>query len=316
VLTSQLLAFSRRQVLQPRVLNLNSVINDSLRILRRLIGEDIEIITCLNDNPGRVKADPGQIEQVIMNLAVNARDAMPQGGKLTIETDSAFFDEDYTRRHLSARLGRYVILRVSDTGCGMDEQTRSRIFEPFFTTKDRSKGTGLGLSTVYGIVKQSGGNITVDSKPGLGTCFKVFLPMSEEEPDEVYAPAQAWDACRGSETLLVVEDEEAVRKLTRIILSVGGYTVIEASNGFEAIEVCRQRRIDLMITDVVMPQMSGRELVEKVSVICPDMKVLYMSGYTDDAIVRHGVLDASVPLLQKPFTPDALSQKVREVLDS
>ncbi len=314
MLTSQLLAFSRRQVLQPRVLNLNEVITDSIKLLRRMIGEDIELVTRLDDDLGRVKADPGQIEQVIMNLAINARDAMPQGGSLTIETANTLIDADYARKHVSARLGRYVRLKVRDTGCGMDEETRSRIFEPFFTTKERGKGTGLGLSTVYGIVKQSGGHIIVDTQPASGTTFRILLPMAEERETETAAPLQAHHL-KGSETILVVEDEEAVRKLTRIILSVAGYTVLEASNGFEALEMCGQRAIDLLLTDVVMPQMSGRELVEKVSVMCPQMKVLYMSGYTDDAIVRHGVLDAGVPLLQKPFTPDALSQKVREVLD-
>ena len=315
MLTSQLLAFSRRQVLQTRVLNLNEVITDSINMLRRLIGEDIDLVTRLDDDLEWVKADPGQIEQVIMNLAVNARDAMPRGGALTIETANTLIDENYARKHVSARLGRYVRLKVRDTGCGMDEETRLRIFEPFFTTKERGKGTGLGLSTVYGIVKQSGGHITVESQPDSGTTFRILLPMAEEKVAEADAPAQAHSP-KGSETILVVEDEEAVRKLTRIILSVGGYTVLEAANGFEALELCGQRSIDLLLTDVVMPQMSGRELVEKVSLIRPRMKVLYMSGYTDDAIVRHGVLDAGVPLLQKPFTPDTLSRKVREILDN
>jgi PAS domain S-box-containing protein len=317
ILTSQLLAFSRRQVLQTRVLNLNSVINDSIKMLRRMIGEDIELVTRLDDELGLVKADPGQIEQVIMNLAVNARDAMPQGGALTIETANTLIDEGYARRHVSARLGRYVRLKVSDTGCGMDEETCLRIFEPFFTTKEKGKGTGLGLSTVYGIIKQSGGHITVESQPNLGTTFKVLLPVVEEKADQSESTVQQrTHSPKGSETILVVEDEEAVRKLTRIILSVGGYTVLEAANGREAIEMCSQQSIDLLLTDVVMPQMSGRELVEKVSAMRPQMKVLYMSGYTDDAIIRHGVLDAGVPLLQKPFTPEALSQKVREVLDN
>ncbi|MEW6208065.1 MAG: PAS domain S-box protein [Acidobacteriota bacterium] len=316
-LTGQLLAFSRRQMLQTRVLNLNSVINDSIKMLRRMIGEDVELITRLDDDLALVRADPGQIEQVIMNLAVNARDAMPQGGTLTIETANTLIDESYTRKHVSTRLGRYVRLKVNDTGCGMDEEICLRIFEPFFTTKERGKGTGLGLSTVYGIVKQSGGHITVNSQPNKGTTFRILLPMVEEKTDEAGAPAaHRAHPPKGSETILVVEDEEAVRKLTRIILSVGGYTVLEAANGREAIEMCSQRSVDLLLTDVVMPQMSGRELVEKVSIICPQMKVLYMSGYTDDAMIRHGVLDAGVPLLQKPFTPEALSQKVREVLDN
>ena len=317
-LTRQLLAFSRRQVLQPTVLNLNGVVADSEKILRRVIGEDIDLLTELDPALGRVKADAGQIEQVIMNLAVNSRDAMPEGGKLTIETTNVDLDEDYCRRHVAIEPAPYVMLSVSYDGCGMDEETRSRVFEPFFTTKERDKGTGLGLATVYGIVKQSGGFIWVYSEPGQGATFKVYLPRVEESAERVEPPRAPREAFVGSETILLVEDEEAVRTLTRRVLQKCGYTVLAARNGGEALLLCEQheRPIHLMLTDVVMPQMSGRELAERLAPLRPEMKVLYMSGYTDNSIVHHGVLDAGASFLQKPFARDGLARKVREVLDA
>jgi PAS domain S-box-containing protein len=314
-LTNQLLAFSRRQIIQPRVLNINSVINDSLKMLRRLIGEDIELLTSLSPEAKRIKADPGQIEQVIMNLAINARDAMPQGGRLTIETRNVYLDEGFARKHSGARLGRYVMLAISDTGCGMNQETRLRVFEPFFTTKDVGKGTGLGLSTVYGIVKQSGGHIQVESQVGAGAVFRIYLPMVDQEAEEQSSKPAASSNLTGSETILIVEDEESVRKLARIILTVQGYTVIEAASGPEALEMVRKSPVDLLITDVVMPQMSGRELAERFSREHPTMKVLYISGYLDEVMGHHGVIDTGLPLLTKPFSPEALTEKVRVVLD-
>jgi two-component system, cell cycle sensor histidine kinase and response regulator CckA len=315
-LTRQLLAFSRKQVLQPLVLDLNAVVADMDKLLRRLIGEDIDLVTSLEPKLGRVKADPGQIEQVVMNLAVNARDAMPRGGHLTIETRNVYLDKTYAHSHVSVHPGRYVMLAVSDTGIGIDAKIREHIFEPFFTTKEAGKGTGLGLSMVYGIVKQSGGNIWVYSEPGHGTAFKIYLPQIEEEAS-TESSVIASEVVRGTETILLVEDEERLRELIREILEMEGYTVLAASNGHEALSICEQHEgtIDLLITDVVMPEMSGRELAESLEHNCSDVKVLFMSGYTDDAIVRHGVLEASAFFLQKPFTPDALSRKVREVLN-
>jgi two-component system cell cycle sensor histidine kinase/response regulator CckA len=315
-LTRQLLAFSRKQVLQPRVLDLPETVVGMDKMLRRLIGEDVELVTLLESGLEKVKADPGQIEQVIMNLAINARDAMPQGGKLTIETKNVFLDDAYARRHATVTPGHYVMLAVSDTGTGMDEETQAHIFEPFFTTKEQGKGTGLGLSTVYGIVKQSGGNIWVYSEPEHGTTFKIYLPVAGET-DESRREEVAAERPQGTETILLVEDEEAVRLLLLDILDAEGYAVLPASNGRDALRVCEQHSgpIHLLITDVVMPGMSGRELAARLAEECGDAKVLYMSGYTDDAIIHHGVLDAGTNFLQKPFTPDAVARKVREVLD-
>jgi two-component system cell cycle sensor histidine kinase/response regulator CckA len=320
-LTRQLLAFSRKQVLQPKVLDLNQVVLETNRLLQRLIGEDIELLTKAKADLGKVKADPGQIEQVLMNLAVNARDAMPNGGALVIETANVYLDENYASRHPSVEPGWYVMLAVSDTGCGMDAETRERIFEPFFTTKEVGKGTGLGLSTVYGIVKQSGGNIWVYSEVGLGTAFKIYLPRADK-PEENEASDEMTSSdteiLKGTETVLLVEDEEMVRVMTREILLESGYHILEARNGNEALSVSEryQGPIHLLLTDVVMPQMGGRELAERLSKCRPEMRVLYMSGYTDDAIVRHGVLEEAMAFIQKPFAPDALGRKVREMLEA
>jgi len=316
-LTRQLLAFSRRQVLEPRVLNLNSVLADVAKMLRRLIGEDVELVSTLKPDLGRVKVDPGQIEQVIMNLAVNARDAMPQGGKLFIETSNVEIDANYARRHSPMMPGKYVMVAVSDTGCGMDLETQAHAFEPFFTTKEKGHGTGLGLATVYGIVKQSGGFIWVYSAPGHGSTFKIYLPFIEEalptaEPAE--APAEL---AKGSETVLVVEDERGVRSLVCEALASHGYKVLEAAGAASALEISEKytEPIHLLLTDVVMPQTGGKELAKGFSTLHPETKVLYMSGYTDDAIVRHGIMEGSMPFLQKPFGPNALLVKVREVLE-
>ncbi len=316
-LTKQLLAFSRKQLLQPKVMDLNALVMDIEIMLRRLIGEDIEMVTHLDARLGYVKADPGQIEQIIMNLVVNARDAMPEGGRLTIETANVELDEDYAGHHLETKPGSYVMLAVSDTGTGMDKETASRIFEPFFTTKTAGKGTGLGLSTVYGIVRQSGGSIYVYSEQGLGTTFKIYLPRIEGTSQSVVTRVPVAQAVQGSETILLVEDEEAVRRLSRVILQMNGYTVLEAANANEAISICDQHggRIHLIITDVIMPLMSGRQLTEHLADSWPEMKVLYISGYTDNAIVHHGVLGSGMAFLQKPFAPDVLLRKVREVLD-
>jgi PAS domain S-box-containing protein len=316
-LTRQLLAFSRRQMLQPKVLDLNAVVTNLEPMLQRLIGENIELVIELKPGLEQVKADPGQIEQVIMNLAINARDAMPQGGKLLLETDNVELDEAYARRHIPTQPGSYVRLAVSDTGCGMDAATQSRIFEPFFTTKEQGKGTGLGLSTVYGIVKQSGGYIWVYSERGQGTTFKIYLPRVLAPADSV-PPVMHWSSLpQGKETVLVVEDEPEVRWLVRDMLQHLGYNVLEARHGIEAqvLSIQHPGPIHLLITDVVMPQMSGREIAEQLTSEHPETKVLYMSGYTDDAVVRHGVLAAHMAFLQKPFTPEALARKVREVLD-
>jgi len=315
-LIRQLLAFSRKQVLQPEVLDLNAVVKNLEKMLRRLIGEDIELTARLAENLGAVEADPGQIEQVIMNLAVNARDAMPEGGKLSIETGEVRLDEDYARNHKGVRPGEYVMLAVTDTGQGMDKMTQAKIFEPFFTTKEQGKGTGLGLATVYGIVKQSGGNIWCYSEPGRGTTFKVYLPRVRAEP-EGRAEVQAGEAApSGLEHILVVEDESTVRLLLDRVLGSLKYRVTVAADGPQALELVEGRglRPDLVITDVVMPGMSGRELVERLRKDRPDLKVLYMSGYTDNAIVHHGVLDPGTPFLQKPFTRHSLAAKIREVL--
>lgn len=317
-LTRQLLAFSRKQVLQPRVLDLNALVSDLQRMLERMIGEDIELRTTLKQDLLNVKADVGQLEQVIMNLVVNARDALPEGGKITIETANVALDESYARKHISVAPGRYVMLAVSDNGIGMDEETQANMFEPFFTTKEAGKGTGLGLSMVYGIVKQSGGNIWVYSEPQHGTTIKIYLPIADEQMEAVNEVVVETNGNHGSETVLLVEDEEAVRALLLEVLQGEGYSVLQAANGHEAIELCKTTagKIHLLMTDVVMPGMSGRELVDRLVDNCRNVKVLYMSGYTDDAIVHHGVLNPGVAFLQKPFTPEGVMRKVREVLDS
>lgn len=314
-LTRQLLAFSRKQILQPKILDLNTVVSDLDKMLRRLISEDIDLLTVTDPNLAKVKADPGQIEQVILNLVVNAKDAMPKGGKLTIETSNAVLSKDYARLH-GIPSGAYVMLAVNDTGCGMDAATRKRIFEPFYTTKTAGKGTGLGLATLYGIVKQSGGNVWVYSELGNGTTFKIYLPRAEDLSDSGELNGTK-PTPEGTETVLLVEDEEQVRAILRQILENQGYHVLSASHGEEALAISRgPGDIQLMITDVVMPQMSGRELAEKVVAARPSLRVLFMSGYTDDAIVRHGLLADRLSFIQKPFDPATVARKVREVLDS
>jgi CheY-like chemotaxis protein len=315
-LTRQLLAFSRRQLLAPQVLNLNLVVADMEKMLRRLIGEDIELVTVPRDNLGSVKADRGQIEQVIVNLAVNARDAMPQGGKLTVETANVTLDESFAKTHTGATVGPHVMLAVSDTGVGMDAETLAHMFEPFFTTKEEGKGTGLGLATVYGIVKQSAGSIWADSEPGQGSAFKVYLPRNDEPVSEVWRAVKQSKSTEGSETVMVVEDEKALRSLVCKTLAAQGYEVLEADGPVEAASTIEHyaQPIHLLLTDVVMPQMSGKVLASHVVGLHPETRVLYMSGYTDDAVVRHGVLEANTFFLQKPFTLSALVQKVREVL--
>jgi PAS domain S-box-containing protein len=316
-LTNQLLAFSRRQVLQPVVLNLNEVVVNIERMLRRLIGEDIDIVTVTERKLGLTKIDQGQCEQVLMNLAVNARDAMPNGGKLTIETANVDLDETYTRHHPEIIPGRYILLAVSDTGMGIDAETQSHIFEPFFTTKDQGKGTGLGLSTVYGIVRQSSGHIWVYSEPGHGATFKVYLPRIEEAGEFRTVPPESPSTLIGSENIMLVEDDESVRNLSRIVLEERGYTVLSAESGAKALETFGPlaAAIDLVVTDVIMPQMSGAELVTRLQEMHPAVKVLYVSGYTEEATIHRGVLLDGVDFLQKPFTPEALVRKVREVLD-
>ena len=315
-LTQQLLAFSRPQVLQPRVLDLNKLVTSLSTLLRRLIGEDVDLQLDLRADLGRVSADAGQIEQVLMNLVVNARDAMPKGGTLTIETANVELDESYSGRHLAVKPGPYVQIAVSDNGGGMDEATQARLFEPFFTTKAVGRGTGLGLSTVFGIVKQSGGNLDVYSVPDRGTSVKVYLPRIDQ-PAAVEAESTRKRAASGSETVLLVEDDEMVRSLVREALVRTGYKVMDTSDPLEARRLSGSYRgtIHLLITDVVMPKVSGRELAEELRARRGGMKVLYMSGYTDNAIVNTGILQKEVAFLQKPFTPTALTQKVREVLE-
>ena len=317
-LTHQLLAFSRRQMLTSKVLNLNAVMMDLESMLRRLIGEDIALTIVPGSALGQVKADPSQIEQIVLNLVVNARDAMPKGGTITIETSNVFLDEAYAAGHETIRTGPYVLVAVSDTGCGMDARTRRHLFEPFFTTKEPGKGTGLGLSTVYGIVTQSDGYIWVDSEPGRGTTFKVYLPRVTSEPDRGSMETERLWLLRGTETILLVEDEGIVRGLVGDILEGNGYQVLVASHSEEAFRISGRHEgpIHLMVTDVVMPGMSGRELAERLASSRPKMKVLYISGYTDDAMVHHGVQAQNMAFLQKPFTPDALLRKVREVLEA
>jgi len=316
-LTKQLLAFSRQQVLTPSVLSLNTLASDMESMLPRLLGEDIEVSLTLEPELGNVKADPSQIEQVIMNLAVNARDAMPAGGKLKIETANVEFDQTYTRSHPGSMPGKYVLLAVSDTGTGMEPGTVTHIFEPFFTTKELGKGTGLGLATVYGIVKQSNGYIWVDSVPGKGTSFEIYLPRHAGQPPVEEQKIDLEEKQRGSESILLVEDAQPLRKLAQTFLEEAGFRVLPAGSGEEALEVAARFGVtlDLLLTDVVMPGMNGRALAEELSPRQPGMKVLYMSGYTDSFITGHGVLDPGTHLLHKPFTDEVLIRKVREVLD-
>lgn len=316
-LMQQLLAYGRRQVIAPTVLDLNFVVAEMVKMLPRLIGEDIQLVTLTNATQVQVKADRSQIEQVILNLTINARDAMPQGGKLTIETANIALDEAYASRHAGVQPGHYVMLAVSDTGCGIDSETQSHIFEPFFTTKEKGKGTGLGLATVYGVVKQSGGNIWVYSEPGQGTTFKIYLPLVGQVVEEAEVRQAVSEFHQGSGIVLLVEDEEAVRELVRDRLQRIGYTVLEAKDGADAIRISQRHEgpIHLMVTDVVMPGMSGRELAHRLASQRPKMKVLYMSGYTDNAIVHHGVLDPGTGFIQKPFGADDLAHKLRDVLD-
>jgi len=316
-LTRQLLAFSRQQVLQPRVVGLNGLVTDIEKMLRRLLGEDIDLATRLDPALGAVKADPGQLEQVIMNLAVNARDAMPQGGKLTIETANAELDESYAREHFPATPGRYVLLAVSDTGVGMTPEVQAHLFEPFFTTKERGKGTGLGLATVYGIVKQSGGFIWVYTEPSHGSTFKVYLPRVDASVQPREATAGA-GAKRGTETVLLAEDEAPVRAVARQVLERHGYNVLEAPSAEAALDLAQRYSGDIhvLLTDVVMPGLSGHDLAKQLVALRPNVRVIYMSGYTDDAITRHGVLEPGLAYVQKPFTPEGIARKVREVLDA
>ncbi|HEX7049285.1 MAG TPA: PAS domain S-box protein [Longimicrobiales bacterium] len=320
-LTRQLLAFSRKQMLRPRVVDLNALISEVQKMLRRLIGEDVELATMLDPELGAVRADPSQLEQVLLNLAVNARDAMPAGGRLVIETRNVELDETYVRRHGYVQAGPYVLLAVSDTGTGMDADTLAHVFEPFFTTKEQGKGTGLGLSTVYGIVKQSGGHIWVYSEVDHGTTFKIYLPRVEETAGAAATDipdAPQMELLGGGETVLLVEDEDAVRSLAQRILRKSGYQVLGARTGSEALEVCERHwgPIHLMLTDVVMPEMGGRELAERLAALRPEMKMLFMSGYTEDDVLRRGVLDAGAAFLEKPFTPEALVRKVRALLEA
>ena len=304
-------------MLSPRVINLNDIMLNLDSLLRRLIGEDIEVLTVPDKGLGSVRADPGQIEQVIMNLALNARDAMPRGGKLTLEPSNAQLDESYSRRHQPAGPGRYVMLAVSDTGHGMSVETQARIFEPFYTTKEVGKGTGLGLSMVYGIVKQSGGYIWVYSEPDRGTTFKIYLPRVDQ-PAEVTAENRSKSVQRGSETILLVEDDAQLRQLSSSVLAHCGYNMLVAGSPEEGVAICKEnhRDIRLLITDVVMPRMNGRQLAEQVAQISPNIRVLYISGYTSNAIVHYGVLDPGLWFLPKPFSLSSLVAKVREVLDS
>ena len=316
-LTRQMLAFSRKQMLAPSTVNLNNTVTGTGTMLTRLIGEDVEVHTVLADDMGNVFADAGQLEQVLVNLVVNARDAMPMGGQLTIETAMLHLDHDFVAAHPDASVGPYVRLTVSDTGVGMDEDTKARLFDPFFTTKEQGKGTGLGLATVYGIINQSGGLITVESEPGEGTTFHVYLPQFDGEEIETQQGPPSADL-QGHELILVVEDEDAVRRLTRRILESSGYRVLTARNAQEAIQKCEESsdEVGLVITDVIMPKMSGRHLADHLKQTSPDLMVLFMSGYTDNIMANYGVLDAGTHFINKPFDIRDLLEKVRSILDS
>ncbi len=316
-LTRQLLSFSRQAVLETKVLDLNDVVKETAALLGRMIGEDILLTTLLDLSISRIKVDAGQMGQILMNLAVNARDAMPQGGKLTIETSDVHLDEAYIARHPRCKPGLYVKLAVSDNGSGMTPEVKAHVFEPFFTTKGPGKGTGLGLATVYGIVQQSGGSVDLYSEPGLGTTFKIYLPAVHEPLNPSSLGQSSDKVIGGTETVLVVEDEGAVRTIAVLALQTQSYTVVHAENGTKALQMTEKLpgHIDLVVTDVVMPGLNGRELVEALTVRYPKLKVLYVSGYTDDSIVRHGILEENVAFLQKPYTPRSLARKVREVLD-
>ena len=317
-LTSQLLAFARKQIRQPEILDLNGEITQMESFLRRIIREDIDLAVIAGPHLGLINADPGQIQQIIMNLAVNARDAMPTGGKLIIETSSVEFDARYVEKHLATVEGRYVMLAISDTGIGMDEEVRARVFEPFFTTKEKGKGTGLGLATVYGIVKQNGGFIWVYSEPGNGTTFKIYFPLARAKAARAIAVERDECSLGGSETVLVVEDEDAVRGLACRILRSLGYHVLESSDGKGALRIVGEYEgtIHLIVTDMIMPGMSGKELVSKIGETRPGVKSLFISGYTDNSVVHQGILDPKIAFLQKPFTVKAFALKVREVIDS
>ena len=326
-LTRQLLAFSRQQALETKAVSLNEVVTGMDRMMRRIVGADISVTFLPAPDLPRVKADPGQLEQVIMNLIVNARDAMPTGGKLTIETNEVHLDESHAAQRHDVQPGPYVLLAVSDTGMGIGKEMQSRIFEPFFTTKEVGKGTGLGLATVFGIVRQSGGHVSVYSEVGEGTVFKLYFPRVDDASLEAGAPPDSTPGNdlfgtsgtrRGSETILLVEDEEAVRIVVRDVLRRHGYRVLEAPNGGEALLICEQHgaEIHLLLTDLILPHMNGRQLAERVAPLRPAMKVLFMSGYTGESVLQHGILDSGASFLQKPITPDLLTRKVRAVLDA
>ena len=315
-LTRQLLAFSRRQIMQPRVMSLNETVTGLEQMLARVLGSSIQIVTQLDAELGAVNADPGQIEQVLMNLALNARDAMPDGGKLRIETSNATLDGTYMKQHGAAEPGEYVMIAVRDTGIGMDRATQSRIFEPFFTTKENGKGTGLGLAMVYGIVKQSGGYVWVYSEPGQGTTFKIYLPRTDDGVQPIQRDALRIADLRGTETVLLVEDEEPVRETSARLLRRAGYTVIEASNGVAALTAFEQEqeRVDVIVTDMVMPEMGGREFARKVRAIDPELPIVFVSGYTDDDELRKSGVDDRSFFIEKPFTPEQLLARLREAV--
>jgi two-component system cell cycle sensor histidine kinase/response regulator CckA len=316
-LTRQLLAFSRRQIMEMKVIDLNALLRELEKMLRRVMGEDVELVTVLDEHLGKIKMDPGQMEQVVLNLAINARDAMPSGGKFILETTNVSLDEKYARSHIGVEAGRHVMLSVTDTGSGMSLQVKERLFEPFFTTKEKGKGTGLGLSTVYGIIKQSSGNIWVYSEPGHGSTFKIYLPRVDEEADNLFRRDDTVSMLYGNETVLLVEDEPSVRGLAARVLRKQGYNVLEAVNGGEALQIADtySGKIDLLLTDVVMPQIGGKELYDQLKPLRADLKVLFTSGYTETAIVQQGNLPPGVAFLQKPFSPIFLTHKVRELLD-